>query len=153
VLVDRQDRIRAVVVSVGGFLGIGQKDVTIPFDQVQWMSGQEVPAAANSTQGRGYGTDAAEVNAPGSDPNMPTGTMVKMTKADLQNAPEFYYSNAANRSTAWLAYLVFRLENMSTLRSRLNVVWSLRWKSFSIGSRSSASGWRMYSSTRLSRIS
>src|ERR671921_2414903 len=48
VLVDRQGKIHGVVVGVGGFLGIGQKDVAIPFDQVQWMAGQEVRAAANT---------------------------------------------------------------------------------------------------------
>jgi hypothetical protein len=32
VLVDRQGKIHGFVVGVGGFLGIGQKDVAIPFD-------------------------------------------------------------------------------------------------------------------------
>src|SRR5919112_3964216 len=64
VLVDRQGKIHGVVVGVGGFLGIGQKDVAIPFDQVQWMSGQEVRAAANTNQGGGYGTDPAGMNTP-----------------------------------------------------------------------------------------
>jgi PRC-barrel domain len=39
--VDRQGKIHGLVVGVGGFLGIGQKDVAIPFEQVQWMSNQE----------------------------------------------------------------------------------------------------------------
>src|SRR5215213_2859291 len=48
VLVDRQGKIQGLVVGVGGFLGIGQKDVAIPFDQVQWMSNQEIQASAAS---------------------------------------------------------------------------------------------------------
>src|SRR4051812_16901015 len=57
VLVDRQGKIHGLVVGVGGFLGIGQKDVAIPFEQVQWMSNQEAQAS-NANQG-GYGTNTA----------------------------------------------------------------------------------------------
>ncbi len=146
VLVDRQGKIHGLVVGVGGFLGIGQKDVAIPFDQVQWMSNQEVQASATAGQG-GYGTNTAggvtaptapsagganqpsttgstaagTTGSPGaagtlgaagssgttagagtataaSDLNTPARAMVKMTKADLQNAPEFRYSADANQA-------------------------------------------------------
>jgi sporulation protein YlmC with PRC-barrel domain len=137
VLVDRQGKIHGIVVGVGGFLGIGQKDIAIPYDQVQWMSNQEVqaqnnqggggagtatntaggvttpnapaagagqPAATGSTAGAG-GTGGAGAGgtttasgASGGNDNMPARAMVKMTKADLQNAPEFQYSDNANRS-------------------------------------------------------
>jgi sporulation protein YlmC with PRC-barrel domain len=145
VLVDRQGKIHGLVVGVGGFLGIGRKDVAIPFDQVQWMSNQEVQASANTGQrstntagttvpstatgGTGQpattgstaagtagspgaagtmgsaGTGGATAGAGtattgGSDPNTPARAMVKMTKADLQNAPEFRYSQDANRAGA-----------------------------------------------------
>jgi sporulation protein YlmC with PRC-barrel domain len=143
VLVDRQGKIHGLVVGVGGFLGIGQKDVAIPFDQVQWMSNQEVQASANTGQrtntadttvpstatggagqpattgstaagttgspgaagtlggtGTGGTTAGAGTTTGGSDPNTPARAMVKMTKADLQNAPEFRYSADANRAGA-----------------------------------------------------
>jgi sporulation protein YlmC with PRC-barrel domain len=129
VLVDRQGKIHGLVVGVGGFLGIGQKDVAIPFDQVQWMSNQEVQASATTSQG---GANRADTTVPGTatggagqpattgstaaggatggtapagatagagnDPNTPARAMVKMTKADLQNAPEFRYTNDQNRA-------------------------------------------------------
>ena len=146
VLVDRQGKIHGLVVGVGGFLGIGQKDVAIPFDQVQWMSNQEVqaasgtaaqgasgtntaggvtvpntatgggnqpattgstaagttgsPGAAGTLGGAGTGgtTAGAGTAGGGSDPNMPARAMVKMTKADLQNAPEFRYANDQNQA-------------------------------------------------------
>ena len=150
VLVDRQGKIHGLVVGVGGFLGIGQKDVAIPFDQVQWMSNQEVQASSNANQGTSGTNTAGGVTAPstatggtatgnqpattgstaagtagspgaagtmggagtagttaaggtasgGNNDNMPARAMVKMTKADLQNAPEFRYSNDANRQGA-----------------------------------------------------
>src|ERR687893_2644995 len=64
VLVDRQGKIHGLVVGVGGFLGIGQKDVAIPFDQVQWLSNQEVQASSNAGQGTGSGPDPAGMNTP-----------------------------------------------------------------------------------------
>ena len=112
VILDRQGKIQAIVVGVGGFLGIGEKNVAIPYDQVQWMTNQEVQAQNN--QG-GSGTNTASgANQPattgstgaggstagssGSSDNMPARGMVRMTKADLQNAPEFRYDN--NRANA-----------------------------------------------------
>jgi sporulation protein YlmC with PRC-barrel domain len=150
VLVDRQGKIHGLVVGVGGFLGIGQKDVAIPFDQVQWMSNQEVQASSNANQGATGTNTAGGVTVPGTatggmatgnqpattgstaagttgspgaagtmggagtagttaaggaatggnNGNMPARAMVKMTKADLQNAPEFRYSSDANRQGA-----------------------------------------------------
>jgi sporulation protein YlmC with PRC-barrel domain len=142
VLVDRQGKIHGLVVGVGGFLGIGQKDVAIPFEQVQWISNQEVQAASGAATQGGSGTNTAggvttptapattgstaagttgspgaagtlagagpadttasagATIASGSDPNTPARAMVKMTKADLQNAPEFRYSSDANRAGA-----------------------------------------------------
>jgi hypothetical protein len=43
---------------------------------------------------------ATSASADGSDANLPARAMVKMTKADLQNAPEFRYSSDANRAGA-----------------------------------------------------
>jgi sporulation protein YlmC with PRC-barrel domain len=106
VLVDPQGKVHGFVVGVGGFLGLGQKDVAIPFDQVQWMSYQEVRAFLDSDQS-GYGTNTAgnasvpspaaggttqpSATAKGGDANLPARALVKMTTSDLQNAPEFIY--------------------------------------------------------------
>jgi sporulation protein YlmC with PRC-barrel domain len=146
VIVDRQGKIQAVVVGVGGFLGIGQKDVAIPYDQVQWMTSQEAQAQSNQG-GAGAGTTntAGGVTTPGGpgggaggttgstastaggaggaggtatggaggtaggpagagagtggSDSTPARAMVKMTKADLQNATEFRYADEANRSS------------------------------------------------------
>jgi len=39
VLVDGTGRIQAVVIGVGGFLGVGEKYVAVPFDQLAWNFG------------------------------------------------------------------------------------------------------------------
>jgi sporulation protein YlmC with PRC-barrel domain len=38
VLVDREGRVTALIVGVGGFLGMGEKDVAVPFNAVQVTS-------------------------------------------------------------------------------------------------------------------
>ena len=110
VIVDRQGKNHAVVVGVGGFLGIGEKDVAIPFDQVRWMTNQEVQqqtgaAGGGTAGGTGAGTPATTGTAggpgggagtggaggtptatgtaggAGGDPNAPARAMVRMTRA------------------------------------------------------------------------
>src|SRR5487761_2437903 len=39
-LVDRTGNIKGVVIGVGGFLGVDQKDVALPFDSLKWVSHQ-----------------------------------------------------------------------------------------------------------------
>jgi sporulation protein YlmC with PRC-barrel domain len=130
VIVDRDGRIQAVVVGVGGFLGIGTKDVAFAYSQLQWMSDDQAraantsPPAANTAggvtapaspsagqpattgstgmSGTTTGTMPAggTTTAAAADDGVPDRAMVKMTKADLQNAPEFRYSAAdAARAT------------------------------------------------------
>src|SRR5215211_5861186 len=48
VILDKQGKIQAIVVGIGGFLGIGEKDVAIPFEQVQWMSADEARTTSNT---------------------------------------------------------------------------------------------------------
>src|SRR5215204_1860607 len=137
VLVDRDGRIHAVVVGIGGFLGIGRKDVAIPFGQLQWMSDDQAraadtaagagtntaggmttpaspgtstastgnqPATTGSTGVPGTGTGGTVATAARStDDSVPARATVPMSKADLQNAPEFRYSTEASRTNAGAA--------------------------------------------------
>lgn len=48
VLVDGTGRIQAVVIGVGGFLGVGEKYVAVPFDQLAWNFG-DVPLTGGVT--------------------------------------------------------------------------------------------------------
>jgi sporulation protein YlmC with PRC-barrel domain len=126
VIVDRDGRIQAVVVGVGGFLGIGTKDVAFAYSQLQWMSDDQAraantsppaantaggvtapvspgagqPATTGSTGMAGTTAGTGTTTAAAADDGVPDRAMVKMTKADLQNAPEFRYSAAdAARAT------------------------------------------------------
>lgn len=124
-IVDRDGKIHSIVVGIGGFLGIGQKDVAIPYDQVQWISAEEARTASGTQPATGAGgvtsptppasttggqpattgstgaagTSGTAGTAASSD-GTPARAMVKMSKADLQNAPEFRYTaNTASGTT------------------------------------------------------
>jgi sporulation protein YlmC with PRC-barrel domain len=118
VLIDRDGKVHAVVVGVGGFLGIGEKNVAIPYAQLQWMEeparttaanpnapattgGVTSPTAPATTGSTSTTTGTTTAGTRADDDGVPDRAMVRMTKADLQNAPEFRYSMTdAGRTTA-----------------------------------------------------
>ena len=124
VLLDGQGNLKTIVVGVGGFLGIGEKNVGIPWTAVQWVLAK--PDAAATTASTTSATTAAPMTAGTSVAPVPTTATtgaaattprspaeqatyngypdhgkVTMTKADLQNAPTFrYYSDTHSSSGA-----------------------------------------------------
>ncbi len=102
VLFDRTGKIEMVTVGVGGFLGIGAKDVAIPFTQVNW-SDQPMAAAApapapsgGSTATGGTAAMAPSSASPSTTSKAPAmypdhGT-ITMTKEQLTSAPAVTYS-------------------------------------------------------------
>jgi sporulation protein YlmC with PRC-barrel domain len=114
-LVDRDGSVDAIVVGIGGFLGIGEKDIAIPFKSVQWIDepartastttspattgGVSSPTPPSANQPATTGSTATTTTRTGND-GVPDRAVVQMTKAELQNAPEFRYSmNDASRTT------------------------------------------------------
>ena len=69
VLIDRNGKAEAVVIGVGGFLGIGEKDVAVPFDQVRWSDN---PSDVRGTAATGTG--APGTGASGTGATATTGT-------------------------------------------------------------------------------
>ncbi|HEY7384384.1 MAG TPA: PRC-barrel domain-containing protein [Beijerinckiaceae bacterium] len=137
VLVDRQGNLEAIVIGVGGFLGIGEKSVAIPFKSVEFVdtprastrtsdatsrstdtsartdatgSTTAAPAtdrpATTATTGTTAGSGTAGTSAATSSSDRtgassasrsaergyPDHAMVRMSRADLQNAPAFRYA-------------------------------------------------------------
>src|SRR5215211_6005718 len=109
VLLNRDGAAEAVVIGVGGFLGIGEKDVAVPFKALEW--GTEPRTAATSIVPSAPAPDAVPPvpTAPGTTTDTtgsvaqqdratiavsrgyPDRAVLRMTKADLQNAPTFRY--------------------------------------------------------------
>lgn len=77
-LVDQSGRVRAVVIGVGGFLGLGEHNVAIPFSEMKWVE------KAQRTTGTG-GTTVT------SDRAYPDHVMVNMSKDQLKALPKYEY--------------------------------------------------------------
>jgi PRC-barrel domain len=96
VLLDRSGQAAAVVVGVGGFLGIGEKDVAVSFNQLEFTSRNASSPQTTGSTATGSGTTATTGSGTGatgstaaSGAGAPDRIMVRMTKQDLQNAPRF----------------------------------------------------------------
>ena len=106
VLISRSGQVAAVIIGVGGFLGIGEKDVAVPMSMLLFQ-----PAAieANSTTASSNGV-MENPSSPDTDPQgrtvpvpsppatgaaarhdtgVPDRLILKMTKEQLQSAPAF----------------------------------------------------------------
>lgn len=103
VIVDKTGKVEMVTVGVGGFLGIGAKDVAIPFEQVSW-SDQPItppaPAPAASSGGGSAGTGATMPSsppaaaAPKAPAMYPDHGKITLTKDQLHSAPAVTYSGS-----------------------------------------------------------
>ena len=99
-LTDKSGNIKAVVIGVGGFLGVGEHLVAVPLDKIKFVNEPIVyagaaapaPGAAN----RPATTTGAAPNAPAvaSKPNpwYPDHAVLSATKDQLKAMPEFKYS-------------------------------------------------------------
>ena len=103
ILADKNGKIVAVVIGVGGFLGVGEHLVAVPFDKVKFSSepvaytgAANAPAGgAGSTRPGSTTTTGAATTAPAaSKPNpwWPDHAIFNATKDELKAMPEFKYS-------------------------------------------------------------
>jgi sporulation protein YlmC with PRC-barrel domain len=95
-LFDKNGKIHALIVGVGGFLGIGEKYVAIDLSAFQ-----AVPAStgmAASPAGGTTGTGGAAAPMAADDPTI-VKLKVTWTKDQLKNAPDFQYYRVARTTT------------------------------------------------------
>lgn len=111
-LTDKSGNIKAVVVGVGGFLGVGEQLVAVPFDKIKFVNEPMVSNAASTSTGSGMsgtkstttgaGTTGAATttgSAPAApaaaakpNPWYPDHAVLSATKDQLKGMAEFKYS-------------------------------------------------------------
>jgi sporulation protein YlmC with PRC-barrel domain len=111
ILLDKSGDVKAVVIGVGGFLGIGSKNVALPYNSIHWQTEQRTvatnePAPANgagTTNNTGGGMATTPSNnaatATKVDPaateayqGYPDRAVVDLSQDQLKAAPEFKYA-------------------------------------------------------------
>jgi sporulation protein YlmC with PRC-barrel domain len=104
-LTDKSGNIKAVVIGVGGFLGVGSHLVAVPFDKIKFVN---EPVAYTGVAGTPNGagsrpvppatttgsatTTTAPVTASNPNPWYPDHAVFNATKDELKAMPEFKYS-------------------------------------------------------------
>jgi sporulation protein YlmC with PRC-barrel domain len=100
-LTDKNGNIKAVVVGVGGFLGVGEHLVAVPFDKIKFVNepvaytgtaGASGNRPASSTTTGAAPTSATPATASKPNPWYPDHAVLNATKDELKAMPEFKYS-------------------------------------------------------------
>ena len=102
-LTDKSGNIKAVVIGVGGFLGIGEHLVAVPLDKVKFVNepivytgAANAPAggAGGARPGAGTTTTTGAATPPASKPNpwYPDHATLSATKDQLKSMSEFKYT-------------------------------------------------------------
>jgi len=100
-LTDKSGNIKAVVIGVGGFLGVGEHLVAVAFDKVKFVddpivyTGASGAPAAGGARPSSTTTTGAATTAPAvvkKNPWYPDHAMLSATKDQLKAMPEFKYS-------------------------------------------------------------
>jgi sporulation protein YlmC with PRC-barrel domain len=81
-LLDKSGKIETVAIGVGGFLGVGERDVAVKFDQLKWVN---EPPKSSSTTGSSQSQEARKQN-------YPDHAVFNATKDQLKSMPQFDYS-------------------------------------------------------------
>ncbi|MBB4038763.1 sporulation protein YlmC with PRC-barrel domain [Microvirga flocculans] len=91
-LVDQNGKIEAVVIGVGGFLGMGEHDVAVPFEQLKLMNEPRRAATATGTTAPATTGSTARTTSEDMSRAAPDHALLNMTKDQLKAAPQFKYS-------------------------------------------------------------
>jgi sporulation protein YlmC with PRC-barrel domain len=102
-LADKSGDIKAVVIGVGGFLGVGEHLVAVPIDKVKFVDepiaytgASSAPATGGARPSTSTTTTGAATTAPApavkKNPWYPDHAMLSATKEQLKAMPEFKYS-------------------------------------------------------------
>jgi sporulation protein YlmC with PRC-barrel domain len=96
-LTDKSGNIKAAVISVGGFLGMGSRLVAIPFEKIKFVN-EPVPSTGTAQTGTSKsstttGSATASSTASKQNPWYPDHAVFNATKEQLKAMPEFKFSN------------------------------------------------------------
>ena len=116
-IMTKEGKIDKVIVGVGGFLGVGQHDIAVNFDQLKFTD-QPVPSTTASTSAPAPSTTTSSTTtSPSTAPTSTVGSssassrttadewypdhaVMSATKDQLKSMPEFKYSESTTTTTA-----------------------------------------------------
>jgi hypothetical protein len=102
-MVNKSGQIDTVVIGVGGFLGMGERDVAVKFSELKWSNEPVRSTSTSSSTSRPGATTGASSNASSantansansakSNPTYPDHAMLNANKDQLKAMPQFDYN-------------------------------------------------------------
>lgn len=88
-MVDKSGHIDSAVIGVGGFLGVGERDVAVKFADLKWSN--EPVRSSGSTTGAGS-TSSAPTNSSSGPRTYPDHAIFNASKDQLEAMPQFDYN-------------------------------------------------------------
>lgn len=94
IMLDKSGKIDVVAIGVGGFLGMGEHDVAVKFDQLKWADQPAGSATSSNSSNRPAttGSNQPAPPAPASNRNYPDHAVLNATKEQLKAMPQFDYT-------------------------------------------------------------
>lgn len=95
-LLDKSGKINAVVIGVGGFLGMGEHDIAVSIDKLKFVEEPvRTSSSSTSTTSRDTTTGAASTNTTNRNANdwVPDHAVMSGNKEQLKALPQFKYSD------------------------------------------------------------
>ncbi|MBR1148100.1 PRC-barrel domain-containing protein [Bradyrhizobium sp. AUGA SZCCT0431] len=97
IILDKNGKVSAVVIGVGGFLGMGEHDIAVSMDKLKFMEEPARTASTAPATTRDSTTGAATAPAPartaGANDWVPDHAVMSGTKEQLKAMPQFKYSD------------------------------------------------------------
>ena len=90
-MVNKSGNIDLVVIGVGGFLGVGERDVAVKFADLKW-SNEPARSASSSNTNRPATSGAANTSSSSGPRTYPDHAVFNATKDKLQSMPQFDYN-------------------------------------------------------------
>ena len=97
-MIDKSGKIDLVAIGVGGFLGMGEHDVAVKFDQLKWVDQPAGSTTSSNNTNRPASTTGANpaaqpaTTARASNRNYPDHAVLNANKDQLKAMPQFDYS-------------------------------------------------------------
>jgi sporulation protein YlmC with PRC-barrel domain len=95
ILLDKTGKVEAVVIGVGGFLGMGEHDIAVPMNKLTFMNEPHKTASRSDTKAdnRTTGSSSAEARRDAANNWVPDHAVMDANKDQLKALPQFKYSS------------------------------------------------------------
>jgi hypothetical protein len=93
ILLDPEGKVKAVVIGVGGFLGMGEHDIAVSMDKLKFMEEPHKSAKAKSDTKTTTGSSTAATRRDAANDWAPDHAVMDATKDQLKALPQFKYSS------------------------------------------------------------